>query len=71
MSYFLQRLRLFYPFQGVVQKARKAGRMRYSFVVEANEELQNAIANPPTFYKQAHTADHAMDAGEMFKMWVK
>lgn len=34
MSYFLQRLKLFYPFQGVVQKARRAGRMRYNFVVE-------------------------------------
>lgn len=34
MSYFLQRLKLFYPFQVVVQKARKAGRMRYSFVIE-------------------------------------
>lgn len=34
MSYFLQRLKLFYPFQGVVQKARRAGRMRYGFVVE-------------------------------------
>jgi hypothetical protein len=34
MSYFLQRMQLFYPFQGVVQKARRVGRMRYNFVIE-------------------------------------
>ncbi|BEI80372.1 hypothetical protein CcaverHIS002_0109010 [Cutaneotrichosporon cavernicola] len=69
MSYFLQRLQLFYPFQGVVQNARRAGRMRYNFVVEANEELQRAIANTPPFFRENDTGtEHVVDAGQLYKL---
>ncbi|GMK54905.1 hypothetical protein CspeluHIS016_0114910 [Cutaneotrichosporon spelunceum] len=69
MSYFLQRLQLFYPFQGVVQKSRRAGRMRYSFVIEANRELQNAIANMPPFFRENDAGtEHLVDASQMYKL---
>ena len=83
MSYFLQRLKIFYPFQGVVQKARKAGRMRYAFIIEwvvdfkyvsganihrANEALQQAIRDVPSFYRTNEQGIHAADAVELHKM---
>lgn len=67
MSYFLQRLKLFYPFQKVVQKARKAGRMRYAFVIEANEELQGAIASGPAYFRNTDRAD-TLDASQLYRL---
>lgn len=68
MSYFLQRLKLFYPFQGVVLKARKAGRMRYAFVQEANAELQRAVDNMPAFYRDTDGAEAASDAVHLYRI---
>nr|XP_031860288.1 uncharacterized protein CI109_004172 [Kwoniella shandongensis]KAA5527360.1 hypothetical protein CI109_004172 [Kwoniella shandongensis] len=62
MSYFLQRLRLLYPLQGVVTAVKAAGRMRYHFVTQAHDELQRAIAERPQFYRHPDTIDAPMDA---------
>lgn len=68
MSYFLQRLKLFYPFQAVVQKARKAQRMHYSFVTQAHEELTAAINHRPKFYRSADTIENAADAVQLYRI---
>lgn len=53
MSYFLQRLRLFYPFMSVVQKARKAGRMMESHLgVDRNGRAWHQ-RNSHTWYETA------------------
>jgi hypothetical protein len=67
MSYFLQRLKLFYPFQKIVSKARKVGRMRYSFVIEANEELQAAIALSPAYFRRTDNFD-TVDANQLYRL---
>ncbi|WOO79869.1 putative transcription factor lepB [Vanrija pseudolonga] len=64
MSYFIQRLRMFYPFRGLCIRARKGGRIHYSYITEAHNELQAALNNSPTFFKYTEGMDIPVDAAQ-------
>jgi hypothetical protein len=42
--------------------------MRYSFVTEANAEIQNAIANMPSFFKNPDKIDYVVDATQLYRL---
>ncbi|KAL1409401.1 hypothetical protein Q8F55_003384 [Vanrija albida] len=64
MSYFIQRLRMFYPFRGLCIRARKGGRIHYSYITEAHNELQAALNNSPSFFKYTEGMDVPVDAAQ-------